>query len=128
MGRTLTPEQEAARLTEIIREAHGVIRDLRVTVKLAQALIKNLLIDIQKTVDREMGQLANHIQAENNEAAARLNREVKDAKEAIIRQLMITEMRLDPETETFTFHFPNEIFQDQIPMPHPEYLPEEKTP
>lgn len=127
MGRTLTPEQEIQQLKDTIREAHEILGDLQRTVKQAKLLVAGLLEHIKATVDKEMAQLSNHVQVANNDAAARLNQEVHEARREIMRQLSLTEMVLDPDTSSVHFKWPEWHFDDQIPLPYPNLPAKDHT-
>lgn len=128
MGRTPDIPDEIRVLRDVIREAHEAVKDLRSAIRDAQQLAPDLTKRFEEHANREMRDLDNHLQAETNRKAAELNAAVHIARDAIVNQLLITEMVLDPDTQSVSFHFPRMKFNDLEQLPHPEVLPKEGHP
>lgn len=115
--------EEMRALRDVIREAHEAVKDLRAAIRTAQLMGPDLTKRFQEHADREIGELDNHLQTLINQQSTELNAAVKVARDAIINQLLITEMVLDPDTNRVSFHFPPFMFNDHEPLPHPDVPP-----
>jgi hypothetical protein len=124
----------AVEMRGLISAAHAASKDIRS----ALAEYRQLLADADKTVDAAMGRAANlalqqwtnHLQAEQNRHAARLNESVTAARDHILKCLTVSELKFSREVDNlvhFKFEGPGAAFDADYPLPHPEAgLPEGK--
>lgn len=128
MGHRLTPEQEADRLNDVIRQAHETLKDLRDAIREARRLAPDLVSSFEATHEREMQLLSNHLTTESNRISTQLNDTIQSCREMIINQIMAGEAVLDASTRTVTIKFGNMAFDDHQPLPYPDTTTKENHP
>ena len=125
MGHRPTPSEEEQRLRQATREAHEAIQELKSLLREAKELAANLTADYQAHHDRELKELANVINIEQNQMCADLNASIVAAREMINGQLMAGEAKFDARTETVIIRWGPGRFDDSRPNPYPEVAPKE---
>lgn len=97
---TRGPEEAAAELRELIREANGAVKDLRQVLREVRETIAS---GAQRPAEasaeagnRELDRYSRHLQKVMNEQSAQLKRAVDDARNRVVKMLMISELRVDP--------------------------------
>jgi hypothetical protein len=128
MGRKPTPSEEVQLLRQATREAHEAAKDLRDAIRAANALAPALVDDFQATHERELNQLANHLQTEMNHQSATLNEAVDRARTAIVDQLRASELEYDKTSGRIKIIFGAGRFDTTCPLPYPEHQPKGSTP
>lgn len=117
MGHRATPTEEEQRIRQATREAHETLQALNDAIKEARTLISDVINGFEQVAAREIADLGAHLQRNNNEAAAQLNRQVQAARDHIVHLLTISSIKPDPEQNAFIVEFPPGGFDDQIPAP-----------
>lgn len=127
MGKRPTPGEETQLLRDATREAHEAMQGLKAAVREARQLTQTLIAEFERTHEREMHQLENHLTAESNRAAKNLNQEIRTARDFIWNQIMRGQLIFDPDKTTLSLQLGNYEFQTDQPFPYPD-LPAKETP
>lgn len=92
----MADKDEAAELRELIREAHGAIKDLDRLLAQARQVIRDGAVQARdaahRATEEELDSFAERWQAEADRHAVSLNEAVKAARLQILKQLMIAEL------------------------------------
>lgn len=114
---------QLAELRELIREGHGVTKDLRAAIKEAAALTRDMADACAKAAfdasSDEMNRWAAHVQQEMNDRARDLNRAVTAARDHIGRALLpkIASVDLSGDVPALTIQFEGNLFDADVPLP-----------
>ena len=123
MGHDPDPAAEAEQLRGLIRDAHAAVKDLRAAIRDAQQLGAALAASFQDTANREIHQLANHVQAEINQATEDINARVAEVQQEIARRMFDARIVYDQAADNFAITFPGPVFRTDTPPPYPERTP-----
>lgn len=111
-------DRTTAQLRELIREAHGAVKDLRAAIRDAKALAAvaadAAALAAHDAAAEEMQRGADHLQREMNQQATQLNRAVQAARRHIVAQLATAWLEPPDESGRFQIKFEVPLFDDQI--------------
>lgn len=122
MGHDPDPAAEAEQLRGLIRDAHAAVKDLRAAIREAAQLRAGLAAEFQAAASAEIMDVANHMQAQANAAAAELNASVKTAREEIAQRLFDARIEYDQAADNFKIVIPGAVFDQDAPAPYPERM------
>jgi hypothetical protein len=105
---------EITELRELIREAHGAIKDMeRLLRDFRQAGREGAeqgRTAAQEAAKAEMARFQEHIQGQMDEAARDLNRAVEAARMQVIKQLTVSELESGPDGKGLKVKFAGNLF------------------
>lgn len=108
---------EATELRELLREAHGVIKDLRAGIREARAEAENAAANAANAANDQLARFGRHLQKELNRHTADLQADVERAQKSVMQQLMLAEMERVPGTQQVRFRFAGHPFDANVPLP-----------
>ena len=109
---------ELAELRELVRDAHGAIKDLGRLLdeyrRIARDAANDARARAQQAAAAELADFAEHLQREANRMSAQLNRAVHEAQRNVVRQLEVADMGETKEGRLWV-RFKGAPFDDQVP-------------
>lgn len=113
--------RQLAELRGLIREGHGVIKDMNRLLR----EYRNAAADAAgqarqaaaEAASEEMTRASRHIQAEMNRHAKDLNRAVQAARVQVVKALTVRTLDAGPDGGGLTATFAGNLFDDDVPLP-----------